>query len=77
MTRRTMDDLRSASPDLIVVNDQMARATDRDHPFWHWLRQQYTPFERTGAFYLFARTSSALETRVPPLQAVLAGTAAR
>ncbi len=60
LTRRLLDDLDHAKPDLIVLNDETIAQTSPHHPMLTWLRANYLPIARTHSFILAARAGSRL-----------------
>jgi 4-amino-4-deoxy-L-arabinose transferase-like glycosyltransferase len=60
LSRRLINDLERAKPDLIIVEDEI-RTQTRGHPVMNWIEENYRPFARTKMFLLLARKGSQLD----------------
>jgi 4-amino-4-deoxy-L-arabinose transferase-like glycosyltransferase len=63
LSRRLVQDLSRARPDLIVADVATMTLTDREHPVLIWFRENYETLARTDSFLLFARKGSRLSSR--------------
>jgi predicted GNAT superfamily acetyltransferase len=63
LSRRLVQDLSRARPDLIVADVATMTLTEREHPVLIWFRENYETFARTDSFLLFARKGSRLSSR--------------
>ena len=62
LCRRLLHDLNLTRPELIVVSDEIFRAT-QGHPVMNFIEAHYRPFSRKQPFLLFARKGSMLDRR--------------
>jgi hypothetical protein len=63
LSRRLIDDLDHAKPELLVVEWQMLKKTPRDHPALKWFDEHYRSYSTANKFILLARKGGRLDQR--------------
>lgn len=65
LSRRLINDLERAKPELIVVERHILAKTQQGHPVLNWFEENYRPFSTTKKFLLLARKDGKLDRQRP------------